>query len=91
MLLVIDIGNMNIVFGVYKDDTLVNRWPLSRGKSGRVGWQEPEAIDEVDQLLTLKGLKILHEKKQGPAQVQVGGASFFQYDSFVTRWGGVLC
>ncbi len=29
MLLVIDIGNTNIVFGVYKDDTLVNHWRLS--------------------------------------------------------------
>ncbi|MDR2017337.1 MAG: type III pantothenate kinase [Syntrophobacterales bacterium] len=29
MLLVIDIGNTNIVFGVYNDDTLVNHWRLS--------------------------------------------------------------
>ena len=29
MLLVIDIGNTNIVFGVYKGDTLVNHWRLS--------------------------------------------------------------
>jgi len=29
MLLVIDIGNTNIVFGVYRDDTLVNHWRLS--------------------------------------------------------------
>ena len=29
MLLVIDIGNTNIVFGVYKDETLVNHWRLS--------------------------------------------------------------
>ncbi len=29
MLLVIDIGNTNIVFGVYKDDTLINHWRVS--------------------------------------------------------------
>jgi type III pantothenate kinase len=29
MLLVIDIGNTNIVFGVYEDDTLINHWRLS--------------------------------------------------------------
>ncbi len=29
MLLVIDIGNTNIVFGVYENDTLVNHWRLS--------------------------------------------------------------
>jgi len=29
MLLVIDIGNTNIVFGVYRDDTLVNHWRVS--------------------------------------------------------------
>src|SRR4030043_221309 len=29
MLLVIDIGNTNIVFGVYHNDTLVNHWRLS--------------------------------------------------------------
>ncbi|MEN6617310.1 MAG: type III pantothenate kinase [Syntrophorhabdus sp.] len=29
MLLVIDIGNTNIVFGVYDDDKLVNHWRLS--------------------------------------------------------------
>jgi type III pantothenate kinase len=29
MLLVIDIGNTNIVFGVYEDSTLVNHWRLS--------------------------------------------------------------
>jgi type III pantothenate kinase len=29
MLLVIDIGNTNIVFGVYRDETLVNHWRLS--------------------------------------------------------------
>jgi type III pantothenate kinase len=29
MLLVIDIGNTNIVFGVYKEDTLVNHWRVS--------------------------------------------------------------
>jgi len=29
MLLVIDIGNTNIEFGVYKDETLVNHWRLS--------------------------------------------------------------
>lgn len=29
MLLVIDIGNTNIVFGVYRDDTLVSHWRLS--------------------------------------------------------------
>ena len=29
MLLVIDIGNTNIVFGVYNEDTLVNHWRLS--------------------------------------------------------------
>ena len=29
MLLVIDIGNTNSVFGVYKDETLVNHWRLS--------------------------------------------------------------
>ncbi len=28
-LLVIDIGNTNVVFGVYRDDTLVNHWRLS--------------------------------------------------------------
>jgi type III pantothenate kinase len=29
MLLVIDIGNTNVVFGVYNEDTLVNHWRLS--------------------------------------------------------------
>ena len=29
MLLVIDIGNTNIVFGVYTDDTLINHWRVS--------------------------------------------------------------
>src|SRR5512147_2814088 len=29
MLLVIDIGNTNIVFGVYQDERLVNHWRLS--------------------------------------------------------------
>ncbi|MCX5802454.1 MAG: type III pantothenate kinase [Proteobacteria bacterium] len=29
MLLVIDIGNTNIVFGVYEDDVLINHWRLS--------------------------------------------------------------
>ncbi len=29
MLLVVDIGNTNIVFGVYRDDTLINHWRLS--------------------------------------------------------------
>ena len=29
MLLVIDIGNTNIVFGVYEDDALINHWRLS--------------------------------------------------------------
>ncbi|MBA4418254.1 MAG: pantothenate kinase [Syntrophus sp. (in: bacteria)] len=29
MLLVIDIGNTNIVFGIYENDTLVNHWRLS--------------------------------------------------------------
>ena len=29
MLLVIDIGNTNIVFGVYRSETLVNHWRLS--------------------------------------------------------------
>ena len=29
MLLVIDIGNTNIVFGIYRNDTLVNHWRLS--------------------------------------------------------------
>lgn len=28
-LLVIDIGNTNVVFGVYRDDTLINHWRLS--------------------------------------------------------------
>jgi len=29
MLLVVDIGNTNIVFGVYRDDTLINHWRVS--------------------------------------------------------------
>ena len=29
MLLVIDIGNTNVIFGVYNNDTLVNHWRLS--------------------------------------------------------------
>ena len=29
MLLVIDIGNTNIVFGIYKEDKLINSWRIS--------------------------------------------------------------
>lgn len=33
MLLVIDVGNTNIVFGIYKEDVLVNNWRIASEKS----------------------------------------------------------
>jgi len=54
MLLVIDIGNTNIVFGVYKDSTLVNHWRLST--------EIQKTVDEyailLNSLLSIEKLKL---------------------------------
>ncbi len=72
-------GYVSLVDGIVKrmkDKVKTDPYVIGTGGLANIIYKESETIDEVDELLTLKGLKILHEKNKDQPSARVQGPGF---------------